>query len=159
QVGRQRGDERLAFAGGHLGDLAFVEDGAADELDVEVAHLGGAPGGLAAGGEGVGEDGVEGLAFPDPGAELVGQLGERAVREAHHLRFERIDLLANDLPVAADGALVLGAEDAAQELADPFDQYFHVHSEIPAWRVKTERETEPERASALWNVAEDRRAP
>ena len=35
---RQRRDEGLALAGAHLGDLALVEDGAADELDVEVAH-------------------------------------------------------------------------------------------------------------------------
>ena len=34
----ERRDEGLALAGPHLGDLALVEDGAADELDVEVAH-------------------------------------------------------------------------------------------------------------------------
>jgi hypothetical protein len=35
---RQRRDERLALAGLHLGDLAVVERGAADELDVVVAQ-------------------------------------------------------------------------------------------------------------------------
>ena len=35
---RQRGDQRLALACLHLGDLALVEDRAAQELDVEVAH-------------------------------------------------------------------------------------------------------------------------
>ena len=34
QVERQRGDERLAFAGAHLGDLALVQDHPADQLDV-----------------------------------------------------------------------------------------------------------------------------
>ena len=34
----ERADERLALAGPHLGDLALVEDGRPDELDVEVAH-------------------------------------------------------------------------------------------------------------------------
>ena len=36
---RQRGDERLALAGGHFGDASAVQDHAADELDVEVDHL------------------------------------------------------------------------------------------------------------------------
>jgi hypothetical protein len=38
QVDGQRRDERLAFAGAHLGDFAFVQHHAADELDIEVAH-------------------------------------------------------------------------------------------------------------------------
>ena len=37
EVGRQRGDERLAFARLHFGDVALMQDHAADELDVEVA--------------------------------------------------------------------------------------------------------------------------
>ena len=38
QVDRQRRDERLAFAGAHLGDVAFVQHLAAHDLHVEVAH-------------------------------------------------------------------------------------------------------------------------
>ena len=34
-VAGQRGDDGFAFAGAHLGDLAFAQDHAADELDVE----------------------------------------------------------------------------------------------------------------------------
>ena len=34
----KRGDQRLAFARLHLGDLAFVQDDAADQLHVEMAH-------------------------------------------------------------------------------------------------------------------------
>ena len=47
QVGRQGGDERLAFTGFHLGDASLVEHGTADELHVEVAHLQDAPAGFA----------------------------------------------------------------------------------------------------------------
>ena len=47
QVGGQGGDERLAFAGLHLGDLAAVEHRAADQLHVEVPHVQHAPAGLA----------------------------------------------------------------------------------------------------------------
>ena len=39
QVGGQGGDQRLAFAGLHLGDLAAVQDDAADQLHVEVPHV------------------------------------------------------------------------------------------------------------------------
>ena len=59
EVGRQRRDERLALAGLHLGDLAAMEDDAADELDVEVPHVQHAAAGLANDGEGFGEQVVE----------------------------------------------------------------------------------------------------
>ncbi len=59
EVAGEGGDEGLAFAGLHLGDLAGVEDHAADELHVEVAHADGAHAGLADDGEGLGKDGVE----------------------------------------------------------------------------------------------------
>ena len=59
EVGGQGGDERFSLARLHLGDLALVEDDAADELDVEVAHPRRPPGGLADDGEGLGQDVVE----------------------------------------------------------------------------------------------------
>ena len=62
EVRRQRGDERLAFAGDHLGDVAAVQDDAAEDLHVEVPHVLGAAGGLAAGGERLGQQVVERLA-------------------------------------------------------------------------------------------------
>ena len=46
----------LAFAGLHLGDLALVEDYAADELDVEVAHPEGSAHGLPGGCEDLRQD-------------------------------------------------------------------------------------------------------
>ena len=57
----QRGDERLALAGPHLRDLALVEDGPADELDVEVTHVQRPLHRLAGHREDFGEDLVEGL--------------------------------------------------------------------------------------------------
>ena len=61
---RQRRDEGLALAGPHLGDLALVEDGAAHELDVEVAHAERPLHGLAGHREDLGQDVVEGLLEP-----------------------------------------------------------------------------------------------
>ena len=59
EIAGQRGDEGFAFAGLHFGDLAGVEDHAADHLDVEVAHADGARAGFADDGEGFGKDVVE----------------------------------------------------------------------------------------------------
>src|SRR5688572_28992192 len=53
--------EGLALAGPHLGDLALVEHGAADQLDVEVAHAERALHGLAGHREDLGHDVVEGF--------------------------------------------------------------------------------------------------
>ena len=38
EVGRERGDEGLAFAGHHFGDVSSVEDHAADQLHIVVPH-------------------------------------------------------------------------------------------------------------------------
>ena len=100
QVRRQRGDERLALTGLHLGDPPEVQRGAAHDLDVEVALTEDPLAGLADGREGLGEEVVEVL---DPllpvradGVEARPELGgERAqlvVGAALHLRLERGDL-------------------------------------------------------------------
>ena len=59
QVAGQRGDQRLALAGPHLGDLALVQHHAADELHVVVAHPERAPARLAADRERLGQEVVE----------------------------------------------------------------------------------------------------
>ncbi len=72
EIDRQRGDQGLAFAGLHLGDVAFVQDHAADQLHVEMALAEGALGGLAHGGEGGHQDVVERGAVGDLLLEVVG---------------------------------------------------------------------------------------
>ena len=62
EVGGQRGDQRLALAGLHLGDPAEVQRHAAHELDVEVALAEHPPGRLAHDGKGLDQEVVEGLA-------------------------------------------------------------------------------------------------
>ena len=52
QVRRQGGDQRLAFTGLHFGDLALVQHHAADQLDVEMAHVEHAAAGFADHGKG-----------------------------------------------------------------------------------------------------------
>ena len=72
EIGRQRGDEGLALAGLHLGDLALVEHGAADQLHVEVPHVEHAASGLAYDGKRLGQQVVERLALGEALAELRG---------------------------------------------------------------------------------------
>ncbi len=91
QVDSQRGDQGLAFAGLHFGDLAAMEDDAADELDVEVPHIEGALAGLAADGKRFDQEVVERFAVGQPLLEFDGLRGEIGVRELLHLRLEVAD--------------------------------------------------------------------
>ena len=88
EIDGQRRDQRLAFAGAHLGDRALVQHHAADQLDVEMALLERALGRFAHHRESRGEEVVDGLAGGEFGAErvglgaqlLVGQRGEFRAR-------------------------------------------------------------------------------
>ena len=109
QVGRQRRDQRLAFAGLHLGDLAFVQDHAADELGVVVALAERALGRFAHRRERLGQQRIERLALFEALPEL-GRLGaELRVGELHPGGLERVHALheRND---PLEFAVVLGAE-------------------------------------------------
>ncbi len=133
EVGGQRGDEGLAFAGDHLGDVAAVQHDAAEDLHVEVAHVLGALGGLAAGGERLGEDVVEGGALGELLAELRRDVLELLGAERLHALFEGVDLRQEaaghddvlgaglggaEVAELLDVALVAGAEEAQEEAAD-----------------------------------------
>ena len=110
QVNRKRGDQRFAFAGLHFGDLAAVQDDAADQLDVEVPHVENAAAGFAHGGERRHQNIVERSALRDlllerdrlRGQFLIGELLDAPL----HIVDGR-DQRAHGLDVA----LVLGAED------------------------------------------------
>ena len=82
----ERGGERLALAGLHLGDRAVVQHHAADQLDVEVAHLQRAPAGLAREREALEQQVVERLAVPAALAQLVGLLAQLLVRRRARTR-------------------------------------------------------------------------
>ena len=70
QIGGKGRDQRLAFAGLHLGDGAAVQHRAADQLDVEMPHVEDAASGLANDGERLGHQVVERLAIGQPLAEF-----------------------------------------------------------------------------------------
>ncbi len=84
------GDQRLALARLHLGDLAFVQHQRADDLDIEGPHPQRPLGRLADRGESLRQQVIERLAFAQPGAELVRLGPQRLVAQALHLGLERI---------------------------------------------------------------------
>ena len=72
EIGGHGGHQGLAFTGLHFGDLALVQDDAADELDVEGAHPQDPGGGLPGRGEGLGQKVVQGLLPVEALLELGG---------------------------------------------------------------------------------------
>ncbi len=125
QVAGERGHQRLAFAGFHLGDLALVQNHAANQLHVEVAHLYRAPSCLANHREGLGQNLVErglfgflplvgvGNSFkPRRNARLEfdGLCPQLLVRELLRLQLHRADF-THDGRQALEQALVGSAED------------------------------------------------
>ncbi len=72
EVGGQRRDQRLAFTGAHFRDLAVVQDHAADQLDIEMAHAQGPLAGLANHGKGFRQECIERLAPHHARLEFIG---------------------------------------------------------------------------------------
>ena len=114
QVGRERGDERLALAGLHLGDLALVKHRAADELHVEVPHVQHAFAGFADDGERLDEQVVERFALGNAVAEFRGLSAELLVGERLHRRLQRADL-GDERAQPFQFTFVLGADDFGEK--------------------------------------------
>ena len=125
QVDRQRRRQRLAFAGAHLRDLAVVQDHAADQLDVEVAHAERALGGFAANGERFRQQLVEHLCKllaggrfgGDSFAKLHGLGAQRVVRQCGERGLQGVDSL-DDFPVLLQQSLIATAEYAGQDFLE-----------------------------------------
>ena len=99
EVAGQGGDERLALAGLHLGDVALVQCHGANELHVKVAHTHGALGSLTHGSKGLGKHVVERLAVGVTLAELIGLGAELLLGHLLKLGLKTVDLV-DDLVVA-----------------------------------------------------------
>jgi hypothetical protein len=115
EIGGKGRHQRLAFAGAHLGDAAVVERQAADQLHVEVAHLERAPGGFAHHGEGLGREGIDGLALGQPLAEFAGFRAQGCVAQHLHGGFQRSSL-AHRRFIATNDAFIATAEEPRQEI-------------------------------------------
>src|SRR5262249_39231417 len=117
EIDRESRNQGLAFAGLHLGDLAFVQDYAADKLDVEMPLPQRALGGLAHGGECRHENIFERLAFGQLLFELIGASAQSFVRERFQLAFQRVDFV-DARPVGANATVVGRTEQLAGDSAD-----------------------------------------
>ena len=113
EIRGQRRHQRLALAGGHLADLALVQNHAADQLDVEVTHTHRTAGRVPADREGLDQDRIDLGAVGQALAELVAFRAKGIVGERLELRFERVD--GNHVRLKSlDVALVLGTEDFSE---------------------------------------------
>ena len=101
EIAGQRGDEGLAFAGLHLGDVALVQRHCADELYIKVTHAHSALGSFAHGGKGLGEHVVERLAVGIALTELIGLGAELLLGHLLKLGLKTVDLV-DDLVVALE---------------------------------------------------------
>ena len=117
EIDRERRDQRLAFAGAHLGDAALVQHHAADQLHVEMALAERALRRLAHRGEGGHEQIVERLAGGELLAELLRAGAQRLVRERGDLGLQRVDRLDFRL-IGLQPAFVCGAENFLGEGAE-----------------------------------------
>ena len=79
QVNRQGRHQRLAFAGFHLGDLAFMQHHAADHLHIEVAQAQHTARRFPHGGEGFRQQRIQGFALGQPFAQQCGLPRQRFI--------------------------------------------------------------------------------
>jgi hypothetical protein len=125
EIHRERGDQRLAFAGSHLGDLAVVQHHRPDQLHVEMAHAERALGALAAHRERLRQQILEHLRQLLAGSDCrrdalaeLDRLGAQVViRQTLERRLQCIDR-CNDFPVLLQQALVATAEHAGQDFLE-----------------------------------------
>ena len=117
EIDRQGRDQRLAFAGLHLGDHAAMQDDAAHQLHVEMALAEGALGRLAHGGEGLDQDVVELLALGQPVLELLGAGAQLVIDQRRQLRLERVDVV-DQRTQTFDVAIVCGTKQSPGEGAN-----------------------------------------
>ncbi len=122
QIDREGRDQGLALTGLHLGDVALVQEDAAHQLDVECPQPKRALAGLAAIGEGLGQQVVEALAICEALLQFVRLALDGSV--AHRLDFglERIDLF-DDRPGRLDLAVVRRPEDLLGDSPDTQHDY------------------------------------
>jgi len=109
EVGRQGGDQGLAFTGTHFGDLPVVQDHAADQLDIEVAHAEHPLARLTDDSKSLRQKIVERFSGTITRAELVRLRLQLRVGKRRDLRFKRVDAL-DGLRILLDQPVIAAAE-------------------------------------------------
>ena len=114
EVGGEGGHQGLALAGLHLGDAALVENDAADELHPVGLHAQHPPGGLPAGGKGLGQQVVQALAVLVAVLEFLCLGLELFIRQGGVLPVQGLDLI-DDGSDGFDFPLRVGPEELFQQ--------------------------------------------
>ena len=115
QVERQGGDQRLALASAHLGNAAFVQGYAAEQLHIEDALAQGPLRRLAHGRKGFRQERLQRLAGVMPLAEAMPEAGQRLIGERFHGSLVTADG-GHQAAHAPEFTLVLAAEQPAEGL-------------------------------------------
>ncbi len=123
EVERQRGDERLAFAGAHLDHFALMEQHAAHELHVVGAQADAAARRLAGQGERLDQHVVEFRAAGHALLEVERPLAQRLIGQRGKLRLQRVDGRHAGLQVI-DDLLVRIADDAGDDFLEHGGSYY-----------------------------------
>ncbi len=109
EIDRKGRDQRLALAGLHLGDLAFMHDHAADELDIEMPLAERAFAGFTHGCESRHQNVIKRLALGELFLELLRARPQRLVGKAFQLLFQSVDF-SDAGPIRANTPVVGGTE-------------------------------------------------
>ena len=109
QVGGQGADQGLALAGTHFGNLAVVQDHAADQLGIEVAHAELALRGFANHGKGFRQEIIERLTLGMTLTEFIRLSAQGLVAQPLQGRLKRIDA-AHRLGILFNQPVVAAAE-------------------------------------------------
>ena len=117
EIGREGGNQRLALAGFHFGDIPPVQEDAADQLHIEGTQAERAMRRLAAIGKGFGQEIIQALALFEPGLELFGFRLDLVIGELLEFGLKRIDLF-HDRTHGFDLAIVRRSENLFGERSD-----------------------------------------
>ena len=124
EVGGHGGHQGLAFTGLHFGDLALVQDDAADELDVEGTQAQDPGGGLPHRGEGLGQEVVQGLLLVEALPELCGLGPKPGVGQGPVFGLQGVDGVHQGRH-PLELALVFTAEDFFEDKFDHINNSVH----------------------------------
>ena len=117
QIDGQGGDQRLAFAGAHFGDVAAVQHHAAHQLNVERPHAEHTLRRLAHRREGGNQHIIQRCAVGHVLPELLGARAQLLIGERGHLVFHCVDGF-DPWPKTLDAPIVRGTEDFAGDAAE-----------------------------------------
>ena len=144
EIYRQGGGQGFALAGFHLGDLALMEDDAADELHIKMPHAQNPPSRFPADGKGLGQQAVQGDSGGEPLLKEHGLRHQGSVIELLDLRLQLVDRRHQRLN-GLENPFVFGAKNLFQNRSK------HISTPEGQRRRHAVRHS-PARSVFFWNI-------